>query len=268
MAIKQFRNWFFQATGTPGTRFLKNNKPTESVFRDFLESIGFIKEVNNTASDVQQGFVKKPTNAHIASRNAADTGGFTLGVTPAQLPKVTLNGAPVTPTQDSTGTQTYDVTVPATPASTTVSENGTPITPSGNNYNVSTWLETKMYNVSGIRSMPANASLGLTTSHMTNIGIGMGLYSGYLAPGQTTAFNVESGTGTLTFTKAGWYNINVWTHFGENLADQVWVKNTSTEPYEYDPGNIILTINRSGGVSSGIDNFDNISNTVIWGSVA
>ena len=121
-----------------------------------------------------------------------------------------------------------------------------------------------MYNVSGIRSMPANASLGLTTSHMTNIGIGMGLYSGYLAPGQTTAFNVESGTGTLTFTKAGWYNINVWTHFGENLADQVWVKNTSTEPYEYDPGNIILTINRSGGVSSGIDNFDNISNTVFY----
>ena len=63
MAIKHFRNWFFQATGTPGTRFLKNNKPTENVFRDFLASIGFFKEVSDTASTTQQGFVKKATNA-------------------------------------------------------------------------------------------------------------------------------------------------------------------------------------------------------------
>lgn len=265
MAIKQFRNWFFQPTGTPGTRFLKNNKPTESVFRDFLESIGFIKEVNNTASDVQQGFVKKPTNAHIASRNAADSSGFALGVTPAQLPKVTLNGAPVTPTQDSTGTQTYDVTVPAIPASTTVSENGTLITPVSNNYNVSTWLETRKYSISGIRSMPANASNPLSTSYMTNVGIGMTLQTAYLAPSQTTAFSWDSVTGTLTFTKAGWYNVHVWTHFGEDLPDNVWIKGEKApEDFIYDPGNMILTINRNSGTSSGVDSFDNISNTVFY----
>ena len=138
MALKQFRNWFFQATGIPGTRFLKHNKPTENVMRDFLASIGFFKEVSDTASTTQQGFVKKSTNAQIVSRSASDGDGFTLGVTPAQLPKVTLNGSAITPTQDISGAQTYDV-IAATP--TTVSQNGTAITPVAGNYNVNTWLE-------------------------------------------------------------------------------------------------------------------------------
>jgi hypothetical protein len=262
MAIKQFRNWFFQVTGIPGTRFLKHNKPTESVMRDFLESIGFIKEVSDTASTTQQGFVKKATNAQIASRVSND-GGFTLGVTPAQLPKVTLNGVPIIPTQDSTGTQTYDVT--ASTSTTTVSENGTPITPVAGNYNVSTWLETQRYSISGIVSMPANASNPLTTAYMTNIGRGMTLQTAYLAPSQTTAFSWESSTGTLTFTKSGWYNVHAWAHFGENLTDNVWIKGSKApDVFIYDPGNFIMAINRSAGASSGVDSFDNISNIVFY----
>jgi len=241
MAIKQFRNWFFQPTGTPGTRFLKNNKPTESVFRDFLESIGFIKEVNNTASDVQQGFVKKPTNAHIASRSAADSSGFALGVTPAQLPKVTLNGAPVTPTQDSTGTQTYNVVTST--STTTVSQNGDPIIPVGsnydvevpsvsvngtavplvaNNYNVNTILESVEYNKNPVNTLAINNSTSFDLANSTIVSNAMTLTSQYNTL-TGSAFSYDSVTGIFTINKAGWYNLECRIHFGENVAADYWI---------------------------------------------
>jgi hypothetical protein len=221
MALKQFRNWFFQATGIPGTRFLKHNKPTENVIRDFLASIGFFKEVSDTASTTQQGFVKKSTNAQIVSRSASDGDGFTLGVTPAQLPKVTLNGSAITPTQDISGAQTYDV-IAATP--TTVSQNGTAITPVAGNYNVNTWLEYMSWSKNPVNqilkhnSNTFNAANSSVVSNSLTPGINL------LPTGETTAFSYNSSTGVITFLKKGLYNIDCWIHFGEDSSPSHWIQ--------------------------------------------
>lgn len=248
MAIKQFRNWFFQATGIPGTRFLKHNKPTENVMRDFLESIGFIKEVSDTASTTQQGFVKKATNAQIVSRSSND-GGFTLGVTPAQLPKVTLNGSPITPTQDSTGAQTYNVA--ASTSTTTVSQNGTPITPVGSNYNVTvpsvsqngtavplvsnvynlnTWLEYMSWSKNPVNQILKHNSNTFNAANSSVVSGGLNPGINLLPVGETTAFSYNSSTGVITFLKKGIYNIDCWIHFGDDTLPSHWI-NLNGEDY-------------------------------------
>lgn len=237
MAIKQFRNWFFQATGTPGTRFLKNNKPTENVFKDFLASIGFFKEVSDTASTSQQGFVKKATNAQIASRSAADTDGFTLGVTPAQLPKVTLNGAPITATQDVSGAQTYNVTTPTPATPTTVSQNNTPITPVLGNYNVNTVLESIIIAKSSYDTLLVNHNSAFTIPTSTLLSNNCTLYTQYNTL-TGSAFTYNATTGIITINKHGLYNMESWIHFGSSpeYANQ-WIKYTKeVEGFEYRPG--------------------------------
>jgi len=83
------RNFFFLITGAPGVRFRKFDKPTEATFKQLFDSTGFIKEKDDTAKTVDQGFVKIAQDLVVQSRNSTpDSDGFTKTVIPHQLPFV------------------------------------------------------------------------------------------------------------------------------------------------------------------------------------
>lgn len=240
MAIKQFRNWFFQVTGIPGTRFLKHNKPTESVMRDFLESIGFIKEVSDTASTTQQGFVKKPTNEQIISRSDADASGFTIGVTPKQLPKVKKNGVAIVPTQDSSGAQSYDVTFQLP---TTVSIEGATITPTTNpdgSYNYDVQPKTDLIMIGnkttgGYLYYPIAKGTGdsLILSSGSGVVVINNLEVKHNINNGSPCFTYNETTGVITVLKTGYYRVNISFHVGTgNTTSGYW-----------GPGYLILAMN-------------------------
>lgn len=107
---RQFRNFFFLATGTPGVRFLKYDKPTEQTFRQLFDSVGFLKEKDDTATTSTQGFTKLSSDT--AAQNRDSTPGadfFALSVRPHQLPNCLvdpafpLNALSITPVNQATG---------------------------------------------------------------------------------------------------------------------------------------------------------------------
>lgn len=56
--IRFLASWFFQNTGNPGSRFLQGDNPTEQTFRNFLNSIAFIRRKEDTAKLNEQGLAK------------------------------------------------------------------------------------------------------------------------------------------------------------------------------------------------------------------
>lgn len=93
MASKRLRDWFFTTTsvaGLPGKRFLRNDKPTEGTFRDFLFSIAFKLNPEDTATDVNQGLARKATDEEVAERDGdIKSDGFQMFVAPEQIPAET-----------------------------------------------------------------------------------------------------------------------------------------------------------------------------------
>ena len=109
MPIRFLRSFFFLITGTPGFRFRKYDKPTQATFKQLFDSAGFIKEKDDTANTVDQGFVKKAQDtASIARNTTADVDGFTKTVLPHQLPNVFAN--PLTPLTSIAVTSANNVT--------------------------------------------------------------------------------------------------------------------------------------------------------------
>lgn len=81
-------------------RFLKDNVPSESVFKKLFESIGFKLNKEDTATTSQQGFVKIASDANTISRTSNATNDFTAAVVPHQLPEV-ISALTINDTEDS-----------------------------------------------------------------------------------------------------------------------------------------------------------------------
>lgn len=118
--IKEFREFFLRHTQVTGgskpdqetgfitqyivgsalkfNRFLKGDYPSEAVFKKLFESITFKKNVEDTASNVNQGLVRTATDVEARDRQDNGTGTFTNTVQPHQLTDVVTNliaiGAP------------------------------------------------------------------------------------------------------------------------------------------------------------------------------
>ena len=89
---RYLRNFFFLVTGNPGVRFRKYDKPTQSTFVQLFDSVGFIKEKDDTATTSAQGFTKLAIDSNAISRNSTvDADGFSKVVQPHQLPNVFKN---------------------------------------------------------------------------------------------------------------------------------------------------------------------------------
>lgn len=90
-------------------RFIKGDYPSEGIFEKLFNSITFKLNVEDTAKTNEQGLVKKATLAQIQARTDSDNG-YTLGVTPAQLPQI-AGGAGVSVVATQTATNTlYTIT--------------------------------------------------------------------------------------------------------------------------------------------------------------
>jgi hypothetical protein len=107
---RKFRNYFFVATGIPGTRFLTGNEPTQSTFQQLFDSVGFPLESSDTATTGLQGFTKLVDDANAYALNSTpDIDGFSKVVQPHQLPTVVksitspLTSIAITKTFDPTG---------------------------------------------------------------------------------------------------------------------------------------------------------------------
>lgn len=72
---------------TVKNRFLRNNFPSENVFRKLFESITFKLNSEDTAKENEQGLAKKASNTQAKNGNNGNDG-FTRLVTPSQLPTV------------------------------------------------------------------------------------------------------------------------------------------------------------------------------------
>lgn len=90
------RNFFFLVTGNPGVRFRKYDKPTQATFQQLFDSVGFLKEKDDTSTTSTQGFVKLALDTNAISRDSSvDADQFSKVVQPHQLPNVFKN--PATP---------------------------------------------------------------------------------------------------------------------------------------------------------------------------
>lgn len=74
-------------------RFLKNNYPSESVFRKLFESVTFKLNKEDTAKTTAQGLIRISSDEDARDRNSSASNDYTNGVVPHQLPDVvnTLN---------------------------------------------------------------------------------------------------------------------------------------------------------------------------------
>ena len=77
-------------TVTVGNRFNRSDVPSENTFKKLLASCAFLLNPEDSAQLDRQGLVKKPNGLHIVNRVNNDSG-FTIGVTPSNLPKVSSN---------------------------------------------------------------------------------------------------------------------------------------------------------------------------------
>jgi hypothetical protein len=110
VANRFFRTFFFLSTGTPGVRFLKYDKPTELSFRQLFDSVGFLKEKDDTSTISTQGFTKLASDAVAQNRDSTPGSDFfALSVRPHQLPNCLvdpafpLNALNITPLNQATG---------------------------------------------------------------------------------------------------------------------------------------------------------------------
>lgn len=74
-----------------GNRFNSGDVPSNATFAKLFESCAFLLNSSDTAKLDRQGLVKKPNGLQIANKVHTDTGSYTIGVTPANLPVVESN---------------------------------------------------------------------------------------------------------------------------------------------------------------------------------
>lgn len=71
-------------------KFMKSNKPDETVFKQLFDSIPFIKDSTDTAKETEAGHIKLATNAEVKARTASWTDGHARTVQPHQMPNNTF----------------------------------------------------------------------------------------------------------------------------------------------------------------------------------
>lgn len=99
-------------------RFLKNDYPSESVFKKLFQSLTFKLNKEDTAKLTQQGLVKIATDANAESRTSNTSTDYTASVVPHQLPEIILtNGSGDTNVSTETAASLSIVTVKRTIAS-------------------------------------------------------------------------------------------------------------------------------------------------------
>lgn len=103
--VRFIRSYFFENTGSPGSRLRKGDKPTQSTFQKLLASCGFIKEAEDTATTATQGFTKLASDLNSYNLDSTvDADSFAKAVRPHQISSVSQDtGILVTKTNSATG---------------------------------------------------------------------------------------------------------------------------------------------------------------------
>lgn len=83
-------NYIVQGIGTVFNRFLKNDYPSEDVFKKLFESLTFKLNTEDTATYINQGLVRKATDTEAVARTNNGINTFTNVVVPNQLSDVVL----------------------------------------------------------------------------------------------------------------------------------------------------------------------------------
>lgn len=71
-------------------KFMKSNRPDETVFKQLFDSIPFIKDSTDTAKETEAGHIKLATNAEVKARTASWVDGHVRAVQPHQIPDFTF----------------------------------------------------------------------------------------------------------------------------------------------------------------------------------
>lgn len=85
-----FPTQYYIGTTLVYNRFLKNDYPSESIFKKLYESLTFKLNKEDTAKLSEQGLVKIATDAQAKARSSNATSDYTAAVVPHQLPEVIL----------------------------------------------------------------------------------------------------------------------------------------------------------------------------------
>lgn len=102
MALR-LRSWFFTSTATStkrGSRFKNGDRPTESTFKDFSDSVLHKSEISDRAKEEDSQISLAETNGHVVAANDGQAKAYldkvidrTYSVQPNQLPEVIDNGS-------------------------------------------------------------------------------------------------------------------------------------------------------------------------------
>lgn len=90
---KRLKSWFTTVTADDdnnikGSRFLKEDEPTEENYRNLLKSVPFFEEQEDRAKSSQQGLTHAATNDEAKSFDEVETATKTKVVQPHQLPEL------------------------------------------------------------------------------------------------------------------------------------------------------------------------------------
>lgn len=86
---RRLRNYFFGPDGESYKKFSTGNKPDKRMFMYLFDSIGFLKESDDTATTTMQGYCKLITDAKAYELDSTkDIDNYSLVVQPHQLPSV------------------------------------------------------------------------------------------------------------------------------------------------------------------------------------
>lgn len=86
-----FPSQYYKGSVKVYNRFLKNDFPSEAVFRKLFESLTFKLNKEDTAKLTEQGLAKIASDANAESRTSNNANDFTAFVAPHQLPDVVVN---------------------------------------------------------------------------------------------------------------------------------------------------------------------------------
>jgi hypothetical protein len=87
---RRLRSYFFGPDGESYKKFSTGNKPDKRMFSYLFDSIGFLKNSDDTATTSMQGFCKLSTDAKTyALDSTKDIDSYSLVVQPHQLPSIT-----------------------------------------------------------------------------------------------------------------------------------------------------------------------------------
>ena len=86
------RQWFFQAPATKdGTRFVRNNIPTQITYSELLNSVPFFQEESDQLTETRQGLVKAHSNdTAITARNLSASPDALKLIKSSQIPGVSV----------------------------------------------------------------------------------------------------------------------------------------------------------------------------------